>query len=226
MSIGATTIATTLATLKARLSGAGLSGLDLAQVREKLESVETGRLPSLLFEHRSVREEFTARMEAARAAGLADAVRLAQAAADEGRAGSGVDYEPGRDERMKAVADGLLARKSEFGCAERTASASEVLEAIVRRESLIEAELRRRYEREGEPAGLVKLRAEIARAKAETWPLIKAVDEARKKLQALGAALCEQEVLAAVAARAAAERKVAELTARIYRDHGLSPGRG
>lgn len=208
--------------LRERLAGDTLVGLGPEQVRRKAATLKPERVRSLLFEHRDLADRFTADDERARAADRAAAEKRARDVADEGGSAT-FEYDAAKGEQAKAVAAAVVARRLEFGLPEHCQSAGEVRCAIRGRVTILAAELKRRYETEGEPAELVKLRADIARARAAVWPPTQKVKEARERLRVVGVAAGERDVLAAVAERDAAERKVQELTARLWTDFGLAP---
>jgi hypothetical protein len=109
-------------------------------------------------------------------------------------------------------------RVSELGCpvgACEEPHVQHVLMILGARLKAIDAELRARFRRDGEPKALLDLRKRVADAKRAEWEPREAVRKARERVRALGVALCEGEAVAATASLAAAEKRTQALTRQL-----------
>jgi hypothetical protein len=77
------------------------------------------------------------------------------------------------------------------------------------------------YRTQGEPAELVKLRADVAKAKVATWPLTQKLKDARERLRTVGVTLAEKDVVAAHAELQAAERAHTEAARPLWLQWGI-----
>jgi hypothetical protein len=124
--------------------------------------------------------------------------RAFREAADDGRRYDAT-HDPAACPILKAAADAIRSRVAAHDIDPPTR------EAVNERIKDLAQALQDRYRREGEPDGLVALRADVAKAKLATWEPARRLKEARERYNHVGAAIAEADVL-----KAAAELKVVE----------------
>jgi hypothetical protein len=176
-------------------SGRGLYGPPLEQWagRQPYE-----RVRELFRREVELAEDASALMDAGHVECQASHAKAAREAMDDGRRFEEV-HDPATCPVLLRAAAAVRSKIEAHGIEPGT------LEAVNLRISALAAALKVHYRTQGEPAELVKLRGEIARAKAATWPPAKALREARERYSHVGAAIAEADVM-----KAAAELKVVE----------------
>lgn len=181
--------------LRAAVAGDTFHGLTSEQAESKVLTLEQDKLLKLWREALAANEARAQVSDEARAAWLAEIEREAEKARDEGRR-----HEPdvGADAWCRSEHAARMV-KALAKINERDGSAG--------RAGLIGCELRARYQRDGEPAGVLALRKQLDAAALAVFEALQAQDRARELFRVLRTVEAEHKVMEAAGTVDAAERK-------------------